>query len=99
MVTQLGGSLAEGQSTNRPPFLNWSNYTYQKACMHIFIYALDYDLWSVIINGPHISIVIVDGIASLKMEKDWDEMDKKLAPLNAKVMNVLYCALDANKFN
>ena len=56
-------------------------------------------MWSVIINGPHTPTIIVDGIASPKSEKDWDETDKKLAQLNTKTMNVLYYFLDANEFN
>ena len=99
MATQLGNTLAEGQSTNRPPLFNGSNYTYWKARMCIFIQALDYDLWSVIINGPHTPTVIINGIPTPKQEKDWDDSDKKLVQLNAKAMNVLYCALDANEFN
>ena len=67
--------------------------------MCIFIQALDYDIWSVIINRPHTPTIIVDGIGKPKPKKDWDEMDKKLVQLNAKAMNVLYCALDANEFN
>ena len=34
-----------------------------------------------------------------KPEKDWDEHNNKQAQLNAKAMNVLYYALDANEFN
>ena len=56
--------------------------------MHIFIQALNYDMWSIIINGPHTPTIIMDGIALPKFEKDWNEIDKKLAQLNAKVMNV-----------
>ena len=78
MTTQLGGSLVERQSINRPLF-NGSNYIYWKAHMHIFIQALDYDMWSIIINRPHTLTIIVNGIASPKLEKDWNEMDKKLA--------------------
>ena len=32
-------------------------------------------------------------------KKKGDEIDKKMAQLNARVMNVLYCALNANEFN
>ena len=99
MATHIGTSLAEGQSTNRPPLFNGSNYTYWKARMKIFIQALDYDMWSIIVNGPHTPTKIIDGEESTKPEKKWDEVDKKLAQLNAKAMNVLYCALDANEFN
>ena len=42
---------------------------------------------------------IIDGEESTKPEKEWDEVDKKLAQLNAKAMNVLYCALDVSEFN
>ena len=30
-------------------------------------------------------------------KKEWDEIEKKMAQLNAKIMNILYCALDANE--
>ena len=99
MATHVGTSLAEGQSTNRPPLFNGSNYTYWKARMKIFIQALDYDMWSIIVNGPHTPTKIIDGEESTKSEREWDEVDKKLAQLNAKAMNVLYCSLDANEFN
>ena len=99
MTTQVGGSLTEGQSTNRPLLFNASNYSYWKARICIFIQVLDYDMWSAIINGPHTSIFIVDSTKKFKSKKDWDEQDKKLTQLNVKVMNVLYCALDANEFN
>ena len=99
MATQVGTSLAEGQSTNRPPLFNGSNYTYWKARIKIFIQALDYDMWSIIVNGPHTPTKIIDGVESTKPEREWDEVDKKMAQLNAKAMNILYCALDANEFN
>ena len=67
--------------------------------MKIFIQALDYDMWSIIVNRPHTPTRIIDGVESTKPEKEWDEVDKKIAQLNAKAMNVLYCALDANEFN
>ena len=53
METQFGPSMNEGQSTNRPPF-NGANYTYWEARMKIVIQALDYNMWSIIVNGPHI---------------------------------------------
>ena len=67
--------------------------------MKIFIQALDYNMWSIIVNGPYTPTRIIDGVESTKPEKEWDEVDKKIAQLNAKAMNILYCALDANEFN
>ena len=67
--------------------------------MHIFIQAIYYDLWGVIVNGPLTSTILVDGVASSKPKKGWNDLDKKMAQLNAKAMNTLYYFLNANKFN
>ena len=99
MVAQVGSTFSEGQSTNRPPLFNGSNYSYWKARMKIFIQALDYDLWSIIVNGPHTPTTRQNGMEIPKPEMEWDEHDRKLAQLNAKAMNVLYYSLDANEFN
>ena len=45
--------------------------------MKIFIQALDYDMWSIIVNGPYTPTKIIDGMESAKPEKEWDEVDKK----------------------
>ena len=47
-------------------------------------------------NDPRLS---KDEAGLHKPEADWNEADHKLVSLNAKAMNVLYCALDANEFN
>ena len=67
--------------------------------MSIFVQATDYEIWSIITTGPHCPTKIIDGISTLKPEREWNEQDWKLAQLNAKAMNVLYCVLDINKFN
>ena len=99
MTNPIRTSLVEEQSTNKPPHFNGTNYIYQKARMRIFIQAQDYDMWNAIIRGPHTLTMIVDGMFIPKFKKDWDKYDKKQTQLNAKAMNVLYCALDANEFN
>ena len=62
--------LNEGQSINRTPLFNRENYTYWKARMRIFIQALDYNIWSAIVNGPHVPTHTVKNIVILKSEKD-----------------------------
>ena len=99
MATQVGTLLVDGQSTNRPPLFNRSNYTFQKVRMKIFIQALDYNMWSIIVNRPHLPTKLIDRKDIPKPKNEQDEVDKKMAQLNAKVMNILYCALDANEFN
>ena len=67
--------------------------------MKIFIQALDYDMWSIIVHGSHTPTKLIDGMSLPMPEGEWDELDKKMAQLNAKAMNILYCTLDANEFN
>ena len=67
--------------------------------MKIFIQASDYNMWSTIVNSPHVPTHTVENIIILKSEKDWDDHDRKMAQLNAKSINILYYALGVNEFN
>ena len=42
---------------------------------------------------------MVNNISIPKPECEWDEYDERMAQLNAKAMNLLYCALSASEFN
>ena len=92
-------SLPEGQSSSRPPLFSGTNYGYWKARMKIFIQSIDFQLWKVIMKGPYIPTINVDGVDIPKPEEDWDDQEMKKGELNAKAMNLLYCALDPNEFN
>ncbi|WRX16232.1 Integrase [Theobroma cacao] len=46
--------VVEGQSTNIPPLFDGSNYPYWSTRMSIYIRAIDYEMWDVIIDGPFI---------------------------------------------
>ena len=67
--------------------------------MRIFIQALDYNMWSMIVNNPHIPTHTVENIIILKSKKDWDDNDKRMAQLNTKAINVLYYGIGVNEFN
>jgi hypothetical protein len=67
--------------------------------MRIFIQALDYEAWKIIRDDPYIPTKIVNETKVSKDEEEWDERDSRLIQLNAKAINMLYCALDANEFN
>ena len=43
--------------------------------------------------------MVVNGVSIPKLEEDWDENDIKQSEINAKAMNLLYCALDPSEFN
>ena len=64
--------------------------------MKIFIQASDYKMWDII---PHTPTKIINNVLISKDESKWDENDERMAQLNAKAMNLLYCVLDTNKFN
>ena len=78
MAHPISTSLAEGQSTNRPPLFTDTNFPYWKARIKIYIQAVDYHLWKVIHKGPQISTIRVDGNDIPKLEEDWDDNDMKM---------------------
>ena len=99
MEGQQNFSCQEGQSSYRPPLFNGLNYSYWKTRMRIFIQASEFKLWTMIVNGPHTSSKLINNVSIPKPESEWDEYDERMAQLNAKAMNLLYCALSASEFN
>ena len=91
-------SLSEGQSTHRPPLFNGTNYNYWKARMKIYMQT-DYSLWRIVQKGIDHPTKKVDNEIVFKDEKDWTASEVANVELNAKAMNMLYCALDSNEFN
>ncbi|MED6223731.1 hypothetical protein PIB30_076960 [Stylosanthes scabra] len=47
-------TLSEGRSSNRPALFTGKNYAYCKERMKIFMQAVDYRMWKVVLNGPTI---------------------------------------------
>lgn len=92
-------AFTEGQSINWPPLFNGSDYAYWKVRMTIYLKSIDYDMWLIIKNGYVEPIIEKEKIVFPKLEKDWDDIDKKKASLNARCMNTLVCALNKTEFN
>ena len=67
--------------------------------MRIFIQESNYNLWNIIVNGPHIPTPTLNNLVTLKLKNDWDENDRRITQLNAKAINALYCALSISGFN
>ena len=92
--------LPEGNSTTRPPLFNGNNYGYWKVRMIIFLQSMDYELWEIIEKGPYIPMKKeTEGTLVAKNKSEWDESDKKRITLNAKAINILFCALSMEEFN
>ena len=80
----------EGQQTSRPPHFDGSNSGYCKCRMTIFLQAIDFSVWHIVVN-PY---------TPPKTDyTTWTDETKRAANLNAKAMNVVYCAIDQNEFN
>jgi hypothetical protein len=99
MANTFRPQMVEGQSTNRPPLFNSSDYSYWKTRMTTYIKGQDYLIWKIIVNGPHVPTKIVEEQEIPKQETEWDENDVKLIELNYKAMNCLYCAFDLKEFD
>jgi hypothetical protein len=99
MANTFRPQMVEGQSTNRPPLFNSSDYSYWKTRITTYIKGQDYLIWKIIVNGPHVPTKIVEEQEIPKQETEWDENDVKLIELNYKAMNCLYCAFDSKEFD
>ena len=80
----------EGQSINRPPFFDGNNYTYWRCRMIIYLKSTNFKLWDITINGF---------TKNEKPYKDWNEEDERLATLDAKGLNIIFCAVNHEQFN
>ena len=67
--------------------------------MRIFIQTSKFKLWTIIINGLHISSKIVNNVSIPKPKNEWDKYDERMAQLNVKDMNLLYYSLSVSEFN
>ncbi|XP_072066923.1 uncharacterized protein [Arachis hypogaea] len=92
-------TLTEGQSNNRPPYFNGSNYSYWKERMRIFVQSIDYNIWKIILNGPDVPTKQnADGEVVAKEDSEWTDEEKKKVELNAKAINLMHCAISFEEF-
>lgn len=86
--------FGERQFMVRPFLFNGDNYPYWIKRMEMFIEAHDIGVWNIILEGFHMPTKIIDEKMDVKSRTEWDDKDKKLVQLNAKVVNILYYAKD-----
>ncbi|WRX29159.1 hypothetical protein QQP08_021646 [Theobroma cacao] len=93
--------VAEGQSTNRPPLFDGSNYPYWSTRMSIYIRAIDSEMWDVITDGPFmpLTVNVVTNELMPKPRSEWTEAETKKVQVNFKAINRLHCTLTPTKFN
>ena len=86
----INNNIVEGQSINRPHFFDGLNYNYWKCRMIIYLKSINFELWDIVING------YTPNNASYREQ---NEEDKKQAQLDAKGLNILFCAVNQEQFN
>ena len=98
MATQNFHNM-EGQSTHRPPLFNGVDYNYWKVRMRVYLQSIDYALWRIVEDGPFVPTKSDKDKLIPKDPSEFDEDDERKLSINARAMNILYCALDRNEFN
>ena len=66
----------EGNSINRTLIFNGEGYHYWKTQMHIFIEAIDLNIWEAIEIGPFIPTMVVGNAAIEKPIEEWDDDER-----------------------
>ena len=83
-------SIVKGQSIYKPPLFDGNNYNYLRCRMLIYLKSINLDLWNIVVNGY---------TPSKKNYKEQNENEKKFATLDAKDLNILFCAINEEQFN
>ena len=90
---------SEGQSTNRPPLFDGTDYSFWKHRMRIFIRSQDLDVWHVVEHGNFIPQKRVDGKLVPKEYEELTADDKKHISMNDKALSILICGITREVFN
>ncbi|GAV66695.1 UBN2 domain-containing protein, partial [Cephalotus follicularis] len=68
--------------------------------MTIFIQSLDYNLWDLIVDGPHVPYIRDENGESIpKPRNTYNDDDRRRVQLNAKAKHVIICAINSSEFN
>ena len=69
--------------------------------MSIFMWAYDYEMWDVVLDGPYFSMKTKVESEALepKLRSEWIELEVKKVQVNFKAINTLHCALNPMEFN
>ncbi|WP_375618919.1 hypothetical protein, partial [Bartonella sp. AC134YNZD] len=105
--TNLGN--VSGQSTNKPPFFNGTNYTYWRTRMEIYMCAHELDAWKSIFSGYTPPMKDRYPVTTATTSTTSDLVPKTLLELdpnetrdfqaNKKAMYAIICAIDSNEYN
>ena len=86
-----------GISSNKPPLFDGSNYSHWKYRMEIHLQSIDYELWEITVNGPHIPKKKNDKGEVEKKPKEYTREDKQRISLSKRALCILLCSLNATE--
>ncbi|XP_070039576.1 uncharacterized protein [Nicotiana tomentosiformis] len=92
--------INEGQSTTRPSLFNGKYYSWWKARMEDFLTAGDYELWTIVNQGPFIPTK--QNAQSETVPKDPSKFvaaDFRMMEKTAKAKKILICGLCPDEYN
>ena len=91
----------EWLSTNKPHIFDGSNYQFWSNRMSIFMRSYDYEMWDVVLDGPHVPMKTKTGSEDVepKLWSEWSESKMKKVQVNFKAINSLHYALNPIEFN
>ncbi|GAV79275.1 UBN2 domain-containing protein [Cephalotus follicularis] len=93
-------NTVKSQNISKPPFFDGNNCSHWKAKMTIFIQSLDYNLWDLIVDDPHLpSIRDENGESIPKPRNTYNDDDRRRVQLHAKTKHVIICAINSSEFN
>ncbi|GAV83325.1 UBN2 domain-containing protein, partial [Cephalotus follicularis] len=68
--------------------------------MTIFIQSLYYNLWDLIVDGPHLPTVTLEkGNVIPKPRNTYDDNDRRRVQINAKAKHIIISVVNSNDFN
>ena len=73
-INTLAASV-EGHSTNRPPLFDGMNYQFWSNRMSIFMRVYDYEMWDVVLDGPHVSMKTKAGSEVLEPKSEANRLN------------------------
>src|SRR3954466_13688851 len=88
----------DGGSNNKPPLFCGEYFDFWKIRMKTHLEAQGEEVWEVVLEGPHVPVTVVDGVASNKPKLSWDDNDRKKVLANKKAINNLQSALSMDEF-
>jgi len=90
--------FAEGASIHKPPMFSRVNYQFWKVRMKVFIESIDRGISNAIVNGPYITMSVVNGVPVVKSFDELSKAENKRVQNDCVAKNIITSALNLDEF-